>query len=64
MSCASGLIIDVEGEWKNIVPQLKTKTEYFSVDSNLRINPFDLGDPALIRELMRETVFKGIEYPR
>jgi len=55
------LIIDVEGEWKNIIPQLKKKTEYYSVDSNLRINPFDLQDPALIRELMRETVFKGIE---
>jgi len=55
------LIIDVEGEWKNIIPQLKQKTEYYSVDTNLRINPFDLQDPALIRELMRETVFKGIE---
>ncbi len=55
------LIIDVEGEWKNIIPYLKQKTEYYSVDSNLRINPFDLQDPALIRELMRETVFKGIE---
>ncbi len=55
------LIIDVEGEWKNIIPHLKQKTEYYSVDSNLRINPFDLQDPALIRELMRETVFKGIE---
>jgi len=55
------LIIDVEGEWKNIIPQLKDKTEYFAVDKNLKINPFDLGDPALIRELMRETIFKGIE---
>ena len=55
------LIIDVEGEWKNIIPKLKNKTEYFTVDKNLKINPFDLGDPALIRELMRETIFKGIE---
>ena len=55
------LIIDVEGEWKNIIPKLKGKTEYFAVDKNLKINPFDLGDPALIRELMRETIFKGIE---
>jgi len=55
------LIIDVEGEWKNIIPKLKNWTEYFAVDKNLKINPFDLGDPALIRELMRETVFKGIE---
>lgn len=55
------LIIDVEGEWRNVIPKLKNKTEYFAVDRNLKINPFDLGDPALIRELMRETVFKGIE---
>lgn len=55
------LIVDVEGEWKNIIPKLKGQTEYFTVDKNLKINPFDLGDPALIRELMRETVFKGIE---
>ncbi|TBR09332.1 MAG: DUF87 domain-containing protein [Candidatus Nitrosotenuis sp.] len=55
------LVVDVEGEWKNIIPKLKGKTEYFAVDKNLKINPFDLGDPALIRELMRETVFKGIE---
>ncbi|MFY9300136.1 MAG: ATP-binding protein [Candidatus Nitrosotenuis sp.] len=55
------LIVDVEGEWKNIIPKLKGQTEYFAVDKNLKINPFDLGDPALIRELMRETVFKGIE---
>lgn len=55
------LIMDVEGEWKNIIPQLEGKTEYYSVGKNLRINPFDLNDPALIRELMRQTVFKGIE---
>lgn len=55
------LIVDVEGEWKNIISYMKNPTEYFSVDKNLKINPFDLGDPALIRELMRETVFKGIE---
>lgn len=55
------LIIDVEGEWKNIIPKMKKPTQYFAVEKNLRINPFDLGDPALIRELMRETVFKGIE---
>ncbi|MDE1764954.1 MAG: DUF87 domain-containing protein [Thaumarchaeota archaeon] len=55
------LVVDVEGEWKNIIPKMKNLTEYFSVDKNLKINPFDLGDPALIRELFRETVFKGIE---
>lgn len=55
------LIIDIEGEWRKIIPKLKNNVEYFAVDKNLKINPFDLGDPALIRELMRETVFKGIE---
>ncbi|MGI0102706.1 MAG: helicase HerA domain-containing protein [Nitrosotalea sp.] len=55
------MVVDVEGEWKNIIPKLKSDTEYYSVDKNLKINPFDLGDPALIRELMRETIFKGIE---
>lgn len=55
------LVVDVEGEWKNIIPKLKGQTEYFAVDRNLKINPFDLGDPGLVRELMRETVFKGIE---
>ena len=55
------MIIDVEGEWKNIIPKMKKWTEYFSVDKNLKINPFDLGDPALIRDLFRETIFKGIE---
>ena len=55
------LIIDVEGEWKSIIPKLKNWTEYFAVDKNLKINPFDLGDAGLIRELLRETVFKGIE---
>ncbi|KAF6247125.1 hypothetical protein C6990_05440 [Nitrosopumilus sp. b3] len=55
------LIIDVEGEWKNIIPNLRKETTYCAVGKNLRINPFDLKDPGLIRELFRETVFKGIE---
>lgn len=55
------MVVDVEGEWKNIIPKLKDGVEYYSVDKNLKINPFDLGDPAMIRELFRETVFKGIE---
>lgn len=55
------LIIDVEGEWKNIIPNLRKATTYCAVGKNLRINPFDLKDPGLIRELFRETVFKGIE---
>jgi energy-coupling factor transporter ATP-binding protein EcfA2 len=55
------LVIDIEGEWSGLDPMLKGKTEYYDVASNLRINPFDLDDPGLIRELFRETVFKGIE---
>lgn len=55
------LIIDVEGEWSGIIPNLIGETTYFDVGKNLRINPFDLKDSALIRELMRETIFKGIE---
>ncbi len=55
------LIIDVEGEWKNIISNLHKETKYCAVGKNLRINPFDLKDPGLIKELMRETVFKGIE---
>ena len=55
------LIVDVEGEWKNIIPLLKERTEYYDVAFNLRINPFDLRDPALVRDLLKETVFKGIE---
>ena len=55
------LIIDVEGEWKGIIPHLRNGAEYYAVDRNFRINPFDLNDHGLIRELLRETVFKGIE---
>ncbi len=55
------LIMDIEGEWKNIIPKLKGKTRYHSVEKNLKINPFDLNDPALIRELLKQTVFQGIQ---
>ena len=54
------LIMDIEGEWKNIIPHLKGDTRYHSVEKNLKINPFELNDPALIRELLKQTVFKGI----
>ncbi len=55
------LVIDVEGEWKGIIPHLRSGAEYYAIDRNFRINPFDLNDHGLIRELLRETVFKGIE---
>jgi hypothetical protein len=55
------LLLDVEGEWKNIIPLLKNKTEYYATDVNLKINPYDLNDYGLVRALLKETIFKGIE---
>ncbi len=55
------LILDVEGEWKNIIPHLKGETQYYATDDNLRINPYDLNDYGLVRTLLKETIFKGIE---
>ena len=55
------LILDIEGEWKKIIPHLKGKTEYYEVEMNLKINPFDIGDIWLARLLLKETIFKGIE---
>ncbi|MCW4010035.1 MAG: ATP-binding protein [Candidatus Bathyarchaeota archaeon] len=54
-------VIDVEGEWKNIIPKLKKETVYYDIDSNLKVNPFDLQDPGLTKLLLMETIFKGIE---
>jgi len=54
-------IIDIEGEWKNIIPQLKKDTIYYDINKNLKVNPFDLQDPGLTKLLLRETIFKGIE---
>ena len=54
-------IIDVEGEWKNVIPQFKKATVYYDVSRNLKINPFDLQDLGLTKLLLRETIFKGIE---
>lgn len=54
-------IIDVEGEWKNIIPELKKESVYFDVDCNLKVNPFDLQDPGLTKMLLKETMFSGIE---
>ncbi len=55
-------VIDVEGEWKIIILQLKKETLYYDVDSNLKVNPFDLQDPGLTKLLLMETIFKGIEF--
>ena len=55
------LILDVEGEWKNIIPQFKGETQYYAADHNLKINPYDLNDYGLVKALLKETIFKGIE---
>ncbi|MEM3871132.1 MAG: ATP-binding protein [Nitrososphaeria archaeon] len=55
------LILDVEGEWRNIIPNLCEKTEYYEIEKNLKINPFDLNDIGLVKLLLKETIFKGIE---
>jgi len=55
------VIIDVEGEWKNLLPQLKHETLHYETARNLKVNPFELGDAGLIRALLKETIFKGIE---
>src|SRR4030067_2127959 len=54
-------IIDVEGEWKNIIPELKKESVYYDVNSNLKVNPFDLQDPGLTKMLLKETIFSGME---
>ena len=35
-------ILDVEGEWKKIIPQLTKETVYYDSEYNLKVNPFDL----------------------
>jgi len=55
------LILDVEGEWRNMIPQLHGKTEYYETERNLKVNPFDLNDVGLVKLLLKETIFKGIE---
>lgn len=55
------LILDVEGEWKNILPRLQHKTEYYATDTNLKINPYNLNDFGLVRALLKEIIFRGIE---
>jgi hypothetical protein len=54
-------VIDVEGEWKNIIPELKKDTVYYDVNKNLKINPFCLQDCGLTKLLLKETIFKGME---
>ena len=55
------LVLDVEGEWKNLLPMLNAKAEYYEACNNLKVNPFDLGDKGMVKALLKETVFSGIE---
>jgi hypothetical protein len=52
-------ILDVEG-WRRIIPRLSKDTLYYASGDNLRLNPFDLKDPGLIKILLMETIFKGV----
>lgn len=54
-------IIDVEGEWKKIIPKLEKETIYYD-SKNLRVNPFDLNDPGLTLLILKETIFVGMEH--
>lgn len=54
-------ILDIDGEWRNLLPQFQGETLYYSVGKNLRINPFELKDRGLVEMLLRETIFKGVE---
>ena len=54
-------ILDIEGEWKRIIPHLKRETLYYDVGCDLKINPFDLKDVGLVRRLLKETIFKSLE---
>jgi DNA helicase HerA-like ATPase len=54
-------VLDVEGEWKKIIPSLSRETIYYDSDYNLKVNPFDLNDPGLTLLILKETIFMGME---
>jgi DNA helicase HerA-like ATPase len=54
-------IIDVEGEWKRIIPKLKKETLFYDSGSNPTLNPFEVNDPGLTLLLLKETIFMGVE---
>lgn len=55
------LVIDIDGEWRNLLPNFKNEVNYYSAGNNLKINPFELKDKGLVEMLLRETIFKGVE---
>lgn len=55
-------ILDVEGEWRKIIPRLKKETIYYESESNLKVNPFDLNDPGLTLLILKEMIFVGMEH--
>ncbi len=54
-------ILDVECEWKKIIPKLRKETIYYDPESNLKVNPFDLNDSGLTLFILKETTFMGME---
>ena len=54
-------MLDVEGEWKKIIPSLSKETLCYDSEYNLKVNPFDLNDPGLTLMILKETIFMGME---
>ncbi len=54
-------ILDVEGEWRKIIPELNEETIYYDSERNLRVNSFDLNGPELTLLILKETLFMGME---
>ena len=54
-------ILDVEGEWRKIIPRLKKETIFYDSEYNLKVNPFDLNDPGLTLQILKEMIFMGME---
>ena len=54
-------ILDVEGEWRKIIPRLEKETVYYDSEYNLKVNPFDLNDSGLTLLILKETIFMGME---
>jgi len=54
-------ILDVEGEWKKIIPKLEKETLYYDSACSLKVNPFELNDLGLTLLILKETIFMGME---
>ena len=54
-------ILDIEDELKKIIPKLKKETIFYDSTYNFKVNPFDLNDPGLTLQILKETIFMGME---